>query len=879
VTLAAVLFVAIALAVATNLSDAARIRIASDIDAHWRGAYDILVRPAGEATSFGGTDGLVERDFLGFAGHGGISVDQLASIRAIDGVGVAAPLAFVGSVSAIGSAPSIHVDRVPPGLSLYRVDLTVTLDDGLGPRAISTSSGRLLMGHGPDGTTVAVSDFGEDAIGKGGGVDGGDAVDIPTTTLVPSVGSQILAVDPVAERQLLGSAGSFLDPLVPLLGKSYTASTTNPTMILPGYDARSRVAILTRLGGAAKDRPVFPVLVSSQVYVTMGVHLSVTRVGQPVKTVDLSAPNGPLLDDVERQVGSGTTPVGDSEVDLSPVLRALRVNPIVVGWPGTTQVAGATFFRQPPRVVAAIPRRPDYTPRSGSPGGQPGFSVQPLGPVSPDGTPVGDKPVIGAEQGYRARDVVQMPLVDAFHPVDPSDQPFVLAPIAEYDLGRVALPTDPLAYVPFGAYDPPAATLVADPAGRAVPPVHLLPTLSGVGFISGPPLAITSLESAVALRGPSSIDAIRVRVAGLGAFDAGGRARVERVASQIAALGLDVQVVAGSSPSDVAVYVPGYDLASQAPRDLGWVTEPWTTQGAALRVERGLSDTDIGLIALVIAGLLAGIGALEVMNSSTRSRELAILRAVGWSRQSRLRWMVGESALAGLLVLGVAGVVLALGHGLRASWVIAITAAAAFPTAALLDGAVRDRDDDRPVRRRRLRGRIRVGPLGLAARHVAAAPIRFGVLFVTLAIGAAAVSIGALLIATLSARTGVTSLAVAVSADVEYARIGLMVLSAAGLLSMTVLLTAMDESSRARDRQVLRATGWSGAQSGQVATWIRAFVAAPAALAAWGLVELIGTLMVGHGPAPWSALAAAGALTFVAWGSAAGTLAARMDRP
>jgi hypothetical protein len=869
--LAAAVVVAVATATATTLSDAARVRIASDIDGHWRGAYDILVRPAGAASAYTVTSGLVERDFLGFAGHGGITVDQLQAIRAIDGVEVAAPLAFVGSVSATSSAPAIHLDRLPKGPTLYRVRLTVTVNDGRGDRTISSSEGRVLVGIGVDGLPLATSDYKQETVGTSA-KPAETTVDVSTRTVIPPVASQLLAIDPIAEKQLLGSAGSFLDPLLPFRGKSFTAATADPAMVIANYDARGRIAILNRLGGAAMDRPVFPVLVSSRVYTSIRIRLDVEQLGRPITGLTANSTSIDDLDAMEARAGTGVTNFGSSSVDLSEALRALRVNPISVPWPGSSPSPGAVFFRQPPRFETNLAQRPQYVPKVAAPSGGIGFQIQPLGPVDPGGNPVGS-PVPGEEQSFRPIEHVLLSITDAYQAVSDADQPFVLAPVGEYDLGAVHLPTDPLAYVPFGAYDPPSATLVANPAGESVNPVALQPTLSQAGLIAGPPLAITDIATAVALRGSHAIDAIRVRVSDLNGFNEVSRARVEGIASQIAALGLDVQVVAGSSPTDVSVYVPAYDLDGPQPRDLGWVSEPWTTLGAAVQVERGLSETDIRLLELVVAALLTGIVGLGVVESSTRRPELATLREIGWSRASRAAWLVGESGAAGLIIALVGLGAAAIGTGVRASIVVAITGAIAFPVVTVLASlsAGRPNHSGGPFLAWILRRLPAAGALGVALHRVAWSPGRFAIMAVSIAGGSTSLGIGFSLVSTLGSRTGGSNLAVAVGANVEYARIGLMALCAIGLIAMALALISLDERANAGDRLALRAVGWPARRVGAISSWIRVVVAIPAALTAFVLVRVLAPATIGTAGSEWDALAAAVALSFVVWGGAGST--------
>ena len=62
-----------------------------------------MVRPAGSELGIESTDGIIKPNFLDYRGGGpGISLDDLAFIRAIPGVAVAAPVSVVGYVTELG---------------------------------------------------------------------------------------------------------------------------------------------------------------------------------------------------------------------------------------------------------------------------------------------------------------------------------------------------------------------------------------------------------------------------------------------------------------------------------------------------------------------------------------------------------------------------------------------------------------------------------------------------------------------------------------------------------------------------------------------------------------------------------------------------------
>jgi hypothetical protein len=163
------------------------------------------------------------------------------------------------------------------------------------------------------------------------------------------------------------------------------------------------------------------------------------------------------------------------------------------------------------------------------------------------------------------------------------------------------------------------------------------------------------------------------------------------------------------------------------------------------------------------------------------------------------------------------------------------------------------------------------GTLGIALHRVFWSPGRFVIMAVSIAVGSASLGIGSGLVSNLVSRTGASNLAVAVSANVEYARIGLMAVCATGLIAMALALIAMDERAGESDRLTLQAVGWPARRVAAISLWIRIVVAIPAALAALVLVSVLDPAVIGDTGSGWASAAAAVAASFVVWGGAPAT--------
>ncbi|MES2208716.1 MAG: hypothetical protein V4515_00795 [Chloroflexota bacterium] len=896
--LAVVAVAAIAIT-ASQVGTAARVRIDAEIDANWRGAYDILVRPAGARLDLESTNGLVEPNFVALAGQGGISAAQVATIRAIPGVEIAAPIAWVGFVTTRVASPTIEIPKVPSKPTLYSATLTLSTSDGVSRHLVHEDLLRILLAPEEtnfQGCPTAIWDYAETSCA--GFPDGRWVLELGSVHFPPQLQSPILAIDPEAERALLRSAGAFLDPLVKLLDRDgLTVGTVDEKkIVLPNYDQAAADIRFLRdpsfADAVTLSRPVIPILVSVKPYAEIRVSLDVRQVGRPLTALpDTDRPAASVLDDAAREAGPGTTAVGTSTVEGSDKARAFRVFGLRVPWPGSSVPwgLGDGGFIGNRTITAALTGRPIYSVAAAPNGtATPAFRIDPQGIVPPGG-PGSELPVpggltggpdtvrLGSEQSYRPVTSVSPPLVEAFKRQNTMDRPFFLAPVGEYDLDTLKLPDDPLSYVPYGAYDPPDTTLIAGPDGQPVTRAAMNPTLNPTGLLQVPPMGIVDIRAAELLRGPTPIDAVRVRVRGITGYDPAAVATVERVAGAIADLGLTVDVVAASSPQAVSVYVPAYDTSSDPPRDLGWVRQQWTTLGAAPRVERALGETNLALLLLALVAVTVVIAGTQLLSAATRSREAAILAAIGWRRGSIVRWQASESAVAGAIVLalGLAGWAVSAREPLGLA--VAVFGAALFPVSGLAaailvrPGARRVASGDVVVPHRRLSpfvGGLRTYGL----RSLLARPWRSLTIMIGLALAAATIAPGLVVLTSVGSRVGPTLLASALAERLAAYQLALLGLIGLGTLAFTLLALRLDLAARQTELRVLQASGWTRGDIARMLAWTRFGIALPAALLAAGLATLTAAEIAGPDvPLGWIATLAGGlALSALLWGRLAG---------
>ena len=123
--LAGLLLATTAFTVLTAASRTAQLRTVGTVTAHFKPAYDILVRPKGSRTALETQTNTVQPNFLSGL-YGGITMAQYHQIAAIPGVQVAAPIAMVGYTLLASqlSSPLPAADLSRPGRQLYRVTST-----------------------------------------------------------------------------------------------------------------------------------------------------------------------------------------------------------------------------------------------------------------------------------------------------------------------------------------------------------------------------------------------------------------------------------------------------------------------------------------------------------------------------------------------------------------------------------------------------------------------------------------------------------------------------------------------------------------------------------------------------------------------------------
>ncbi|WBL20053.1 hypothetical protein [Citricoccus sp. NR2] len=625
----------------------------------WRGGYDILVLGQEEqsSTEVALTDAegrtLVDPNFANVTAAS-IDQDIVAAIQEHPDVDIAAPIGFVGRFGNTMEWPILSVplhlfDDDPE--RTFALDWRVTADDGLGSRDVQRESPVLTIDTTDyDGDVGNAADVG---IRIGGDI-AVDASVLDETILLslwplPVTASTLFAVDPAAERALLGEQGDFLAPLEEFdaLLAEYTQDLRLSARQVRDAGADSDLGRAIEAlagpadqqaalnGGYGPDSPLTAFIRNPDSYPPLEMHVNIEELVQP---------------EGRRE------PIGETRVDITAERRPFSSGSLQIPWPGES-VGPKTYFVTQPATTTVSPLVVDEvdTERSGSAPDPRLISIaaQPQGfvrPIPQLGAEL-DGREIGQEQTYREAEPVpglQLGTANSMGaaPVE----------VGTYQAGLVDVDEDHAAYVPFGAYDPSAVQLQSGDEGSI-----LEPTSHGLGLAAQASSALTSLEGARIFGDTEPVTAVRIVVSDVPEYGPDAVARLNHVAEDFRSLGVQAHIVAGSSLQSVQIHVPDYAFGAepgadtQTVGDLGWVTTDFTTIGAATSAEALILETGPVLGVTVLVLLVLTLAAMFGLGVSARRASSETLRIVGWSTAEQRRWFYASDVWGVFIVAACGG--------------------------------------------------------------------------------------------------------------------------------------------------------------------------------------------------------------------------------
>ena len=906
---AAILIAAMCLSVLVQSQSQAALN--RTVDENSRGLYDVLVQAKAPSGA------LLQPEIAN--GTGGISFEQLESIRKLTGTSVAAPISLVSRVTQNLEAPRLDAmdylgynsglagtatadqaagatapDQWPAAESVlgdetkkYRLTASAVSSDGVSEQTLfkSTAEGtlgkaRLVEEQSAGGSSIRIA-APEDETGiKFPAPAGGSehnlfnlSVSLP---LAPEVTESVVAVDPAAERALLGSAGDFLAPLekappadardAGAIGRYFEGLFTSgigldeleegPDFL--GVKLKYWAPLMTqyqqakRTGQLTADSQAIPLVVRSGTSLDLTYNVKIEEIDDAGKVVN--------------EVGTASRSLGE---DYLPFVSK---DPFALSWPGSTDhstlLGSNGNFNQglytPATWSTDFAAAPQYTDGETAANGAVDKTAVPGEWVTINRLP--EEGANGAPVDQTQRD----PVDERSYRENLETGEQLAAPLAmvygTFDPAAVAAAAGDVNKLPLGGYDPTPFTLVKDAAGKDVPGTELEPSLSATGLASQSAGAITDYYGLAAARGftenAAVIDAIRVRAKAPGSWKQ-AQPDVEQLASEIRELGLEATIVAGSAREDASIFVPGYSkdgAGKESP--LGTVQQSWVRQNAADAVTGSLSGTNTTLLFLTLCGAALLTGASTVSYIRKRRTEAGTLRAMGWT-QRRIRSWVLEEFGVGAVLLAVAGVVLSLVSwsvttALVSASVLVLYAAAAFFAAQQLRH--RDVIDQEPQHDERL---IPVdSPLTFANRQLGTN--KFNTLSLAVAVGVFGAAVGGLiaLLIDIPRAAGASALSGLAAASVALPSILLALAGVAVGLVLTLVTGRFELNAKRQYLGILQAMGWNPDMLRQVRLFENALVGTVALP-----LGVLGALGIGLLLAPYAALWAgvAGLVAVLCW--------------
>jgi putative ABC transport system permease protein len=873
--IAGVLVAATAFTVLTAASQTAQLRTVGAVSANFSPAYDILVRPKGARTAVENLTGTVQPDFLSGI-YGGITVAQYHKIEQLPGVQVAAPIAMAGyaQLQAGIFVPVPAAVLAKSSRQLFRISTTWVSDNGA-----------IRVAQPPGYLYVTPQPIGVDAKGNAVTSAGG----CPTVqSYLLSPGANPFGAAAQSYSLCWSRVNQYDVGLTPSNAAGYFITWTVPVLIA-AIDPQAE-AELDGLNDALVDGQYLtenedgnasqvPVLVSSASGMNEYAQTTLQRLATPAATPDMN------VSWESAQARTPGRPVATmrttAQQAYDAVLKGGRPTLTVTTSGGSTTGAAVSGFWS----VGPV----DYQ-RSTSGALVPRQAVNP-----PSVWYTGSNfRVAMDDENTQYRTVTSHTTVRS-QPAASEPSTISLIKIAGvFDPARIKA-FDPLSQVPLGDYQPVAAAPATAASRRALHGADLLPSQNLGGLVSQPVNLITTLSALPNLENghyhtgvPTAdpISVIRVRVAGVTGADVLSRARINAVAQQIEQrTGLDVDIVAGSSPSPVTIDVPAGKFG-QPPLTL---TEDWVKENVAVAILNAVDKTSVALFILILV-----VCVLFVVNAATaavrgRRRELGVLAAVGWRRSRLFSTVLGELAgiglVAGLLAAALAvpvsaglGLSVSPGRALLAVPIAMAVAVAGGLAPAWLAARADPVSSVRPPVLATRRAHQPAGVTGLAALNVARTPGRTLIGVVSLAVGIAALTL--LTAVTFAFRGVVVGSLLGDAVDVQVR--GVDYVAAGATVALGVLAVAdvvfLNVTERAAELAAIRSFGWRDTTLARLVITEGAIIGTIGSLAGAGLGLGAAAWFAGQLPARLLAVAAAAAVAGIVVTAAAALLPAALLR-
>lgn len=607
--LVGVIIISAGLTYLLGLSNQSKGSVVDTLQERWTASYDIVVRPEG-SRSITENKSLLEPNYMSGL-NGGISLEQYETIKTVEHVEVAAPIAMIGYSDYtvhFGQATSL----LEPGI--YRSKVTQRTNNGL-----STL----------EEESIYYFTYPNDVwnyIGK----DASYGTGAPSIDYMVGSSMLLAAIDPEQENKLIGLENAILNK-----GTSRYFNETDTYQLVD------------QLGNTLHE---IPIIVNAQNFVDASTKISFERIEIPFSAE--SANN--IMEEIKQKGGKSyldslnATVVEEKEWTQEEIFQQFVSNTTGIDWKTGESVEQSTQIFDPSRIIGITfkPNPIEYAEVTSPFAERWPFSYQVV-PVDNNDDAIGRYRNL---QTYREPNLVSKEFTEL-----PKLNPKF---IGFYDTSQLNLSMDPTTELPMETYRPASAKFVMDANGNPISPsTDVMPSNDPLDFLTNPPGMLTTIEAAANILGEEPISAIRIKVAGVSELNEESQKILEQVAKEIEdKTGLITDITLGSSPQLALTYVPGLN----GEEAVGWIEQPWVNIGSSISIYK---EANIGFIALIVSIVIVAITYIwstSIVNVLARRKEFAVLLAIGWRPSQLNRMLFLEGALIGLFATAISWFILAI---------------------------------------------------------------------------------------------------------------------------------------------------------------------------------------------------------------------------
>lgn len=616
-TLVGALIISAGLSLMFNLTDSSQGTVEQTLQKKWSSAYDIVVRPKGSQLASESND-LLEPNYLNGI-DGGISFKQYETIKKMNDIEIAAPVAVMGYASINVNVPKVL--KFPKEEGVYRLTTQEYDDSGIKKERLYHQSYHIVQGlknPAPEKKTFSTRPIQE------------------FSNLTMNHLTLLVAIDPDAEAKLVGLDKSILKGKNSRYfeetdqyrkGGSDGSFHTIPVIIDPDAVSRGnfsfKVEKLKVSFSTAKEQ-----------------HSFINRLAK--EDLHKTSFNSSLNDYPAKVLQKETVSVMDMQRIFLNSLNGKTTRFMNRDATGSTEVG--LFFKTSPlkykSTKSPFPKRWSNA-----------YAVE-TAPTklknwsfSETNVPTfGYRSIQSTGKKFNSKDPGMLPYVVPYFSMDI---------IGQYDADNIQVSKDPLNQLPMETYRPSTADLVLDEKQQPINPARKIQSSGNpVGLLTNSPHILTTLDVAKETYGEKSISSIRLKIKGASTVSEESEQLLQDVKQQIEReTGLIATITKGSSPQPVVTKVV------EQGKTLGWIEQPWVHIGAAMTIFRETSVGFSGVIFAKLAVAIVYVLATSYVSMLARRKEFAVLLALGWRTKDLYKIVLIEAAILAGFVSTVALIV------------------------------------------------------------------------------------------------------------------------------------------------------------------------------------------------------------------------------